>query len=48
MIVIASPTPPDPPLCNACLTVPGWFRYPEIREAIDPEGWASPPEEAAE
>jgi hypothetical protein len=34
------------PFCAACLTIPGWFRDLEMRRAIDPQGWAKPPEEA--
>jgi hypothetical protein len=25
-------------LCAACLTIPGWYSVPELRELIDPEG----------
>ena len=26
-----------PPLCAACLMLPGWFRKPEMRNILDPE-----------
>ncbi len=28
--------PPKPALCNTCVTVPGWFRVPELRAILDP------------
>ncbi len=28
---------PQPPLCGACLLVPGWFDVPELRRIIDPD-----------
>lgn len=37
IIAIWAATPPEPPLCAACLTIPGWFRMPEVRAALDPE-----------
>lgn len=24
------------PLCSVCVTLPGWFKIPEVRAAIDP------------
>ena len=35
--LITSDEPPEPPLCAACLMMPGWFRDPRIREILDPD-----------
>lgn len=35
-IIVLCGTLPDPRLCGACMTMPGWFRYPDIRAALDP------------
>ena len=24
-------------LCAACMTIPGWYKIPELRERLDPE-----------
>ena len=42
IIVLAGPMR-EPPLCAACLCLPGWVDDPELRAAIDPDtpagGW---------
>ncbi|GJD93388.1 hypothetical protein [Methylobacterium iners] len=37
IIAIAAAAPPELPLCAHCLTLPGWFRLPEVREQFDPD-----------
>lgn len=40
---ITADVPPDPRLCLLCTNVPGWFRHPQVRAAIDPEHDGSEP-----
>jgi hypothetical protein len=35
----------EPPLCAACLALPGWFRDPTLARIIDREHDRDPPEE---
>ena len=35
IVAIAEDKPPTPPLCAACLMMPGWQDIPEIRAIID-------------
>lgn len=37
IIAVALELLPEPPLCGACLHVPGWFKDPQLRRALDPE-----------
>ncbi|MGF3028070.1 hypothetical protein ACQVP2_35445 [Methylobacterium aquaticum] len=36
-VLVGAGSVPAPPLCATCLTLPGWFRHPEARTAIDPD-----------
>lgn len=36
-IILVSGELREPPLCAACISLPGWFRDPKIRDIIDPE-----------
>jgi hypothetical protein len=40
--IIADPDAPK--LCVHCIFLPGWFRYPELRAMIAPEGLPNLPE----
>lgn len=37
IVVLSSATPPEIRLCAACSYLPGWFRVPDLRAAIDPD-----------
>ncbi|WP_375454800.1 hypothetical protein [uncultured Methylobacterium sp.] len=37
IVLITSPVVPEIPLCGSCQFMPGWFRHPGLRAAIDPE-----------
>lgn len=37
IVLITSPVPPTPPLCAACQSIPGWYRFPQLRAVLDPE-----------
>lgn len=36
-IVVICGDLPEPPLCAACLYIPGWYSLPEVAALIDPE-----------
>jgi hypothetical protein len=38
------PSPGSPPRCATCINMPGWFRTPELRRAIDNDPDWVPPE----
>lgn len=37
IVRFTAPDDAEPDLCGACLTIPGWFRDPVLREHIDPD-----------
>lgn len=37
IVAIVLDKPPEPPLCAACLTIPGWHEDAVIAKIIDPE-----------
>ena len=46
-IVLVVGEPLEPPLCGACMTIPGWLQIPAFREIPDPEGTIREPDYAA-
>lgn len=36
-IIIVCGGIPEPPLCAACMMMPGWFSNPEVRAILDPD-----------
>ena len=40
--------PGEPQLCGHCLHIPGWFRHPEVRRMLAPEGLPDLPENEKE
>lgn len=43
-VILICGTVTEPPLCAACLTIPGWLQIPTLRAMLDPEGEVREPD----